>query len=243
MSVRPVFPPVHDATPLVVSFYGDGKAAIGEALFDFFNTVPLFGPRSELCRIMTGWKSDKGSGWHNYTLLYDFLLRHRRFEVEHVFELGLGTNFTDMPNHRGPDASPGCSLRGWREYFPRAAIIGADIDRRVLFAEERIATFYVDQLDERAIADMWEAIGPQQFDLIVDDGMHLFESNSCFFQHSYDRLKRWGYYVIEDIIITDGNLRRFNEFFTAQGKPGVIVKIPNAYNTYDNCLGIFRGEA
>ncbi len=226
MSARPIFPSAHSAAPLVVAFYGDGRAAIGETLFDFFNTVPLFGRRGDLCQIMSQWKSDKGSGWHNYTLLYDFLFRHRRFEVERVFEVGI---------------AGGGSLRGWREYFPRAQIFGADIDRQALFSEERISTFFVNQTDPRAIADMWTAIGPQQFEIIIDDGMHNFEPNSCFFQHSYAYLKPCGYYIIEDIIITEENLQKYHKFFSETGKPGVIVKIPNAFNSYDNCVGIFRG--
>ena len=238
---RAMFPTAHHAQPLIVGFYGDGPALIGEALFDFFNTVPLSGPRTELCRIMTRFKSDKGSGWHNYTLLYDFLFRHRRFEVEHVFELGLGTNFTDVPSNCGPNASPGASLRGWREYFPQAKIFGADIDRRVLFSEDRISTFYVDQLSPEAIGEMWAAIGQEEFDIIIDDGLHLFESSSCFFRHSYGRLRKWGYYIIEDIVITDENLQKYHNHFADLSVSGVIVKIPNAYNNYDNCLGIFRG--
>ena len=241
MSARAIFPAMHGATPLVVSFYGDGAALVGEALFDFFNTVPLFGPRTELCRIMTELNSDKGFGRHNYTLLYDFLFRNRRFEVENVFELGLGTNFTDIPSNLGPNASPGASLRGWREYFPRAEIFGGDIDRRILFLEDRIYTFYVDQLDPQAINDMWSAIGPRQFDIIVDDGVHSFEGITCFFQGSYSRLKKHGYYIVEDIVCSKENLQRLHDFFSNLAAPGAIVKIPNAYNSYDNCLGIFRG--
>jgi hypothetical protein len=238
MTDREIFPAMHPATPLIVSFYGDGAALVGGALFDFFNVVPLFGPRTELCRIMTEFKSDKGSGRHNYTLLYDFLFRDLRFDVEHVFEVGLGTNFTDIPSSRGPDASPGASLRGWREYFPRAQIIGADIDRRILFSEDRISTFYVDQFDPQAITEMWAAIDQTEFDIIVDDGRHLYEANSCFFQNSYGKLKKRGYYIIEDI--SDPELPNFHNFFTGLAVPGVIVKIPHASNHYDNCLGIFR---
>ena len=46
---------------------------------------------------------------------------------------------------------PGASLRVWRDYFPNAIIYGADIDKDILFAEERIKTFYIDQLDPVAI--------------------------------------------------------------------------------------------
>jgi hypothetical protein len=228
------------AAPLVVSFYGSGAALIGEALFDFFNTVPLFGPRCDLCRIMTQYGSDKGDGWHNYTLLYDFLFRRRRFEVRKVFEVGLGTNNVDVPSNRGPDGSPGASLRGWRDYFPEAEIFGADIDRRVLFSEPRISTFYVDQLDPAAIAAMWNEIGQTDFDIIVDDGLHTFEANSCFLLHSFHRLRNFGYYVIEDIVMSRENLQKFHDFFFNLPLHGVLLRLPNAHNGLDNCLAIFR---
>jgi hypothetical protein len=231
----------HPASPLVISFYGDGGSMIGEPLFHFFNTVPIFGPRTELCHIMTRHGSDKGSGWHNYTMLYHSLLYQRRFEITNIFELGLGTNFTDIPFNRGPGASPGASLRGWREYFPWAQIVGADIDRRVLFAEERISTLYVDQLDKNAIAEMWAAAGEEgQFDIVIDDGLHTFEANTCFFENSYKYVRKCGYYVIEDIVLDQANLQRFHEYFRKLNVCGTLVRIPNPYNTYDNCLAIFR---
>ena len=72
-----IFPRSHNAWPLVVSFYGDGERWLGHALLDFFDSAALTGPMTELCQIMTKEGSDKGSGWHNYTLLYHFLFRHR----------------------------------------------------------------------------------------------------------------------------------------------------------------------
>ena len=37
----------------------------------------------------------------------------------------------------------------WKEYFSNAEIYGADIDKNVLFFENRIKTYHVDQLDEK----------------------------------------------------------------------------------------------
>jgi hypothetical protein len=54
----------------------------------------------------------------------------------------------------GRTGTPGASLRAWRDYFPNAEIYGADIDREILFEEERISAFYVNQLSESAILKM-----------------------------------------------------------------------------------------
>src|SRR5208283_4067001 len=99
--------------------------------------------------------SDKGKGWHNYTLLYHSMFEQSRSQIKTIFELGIGTNFTDVASNMGPAGTPGASLRGWRNYFPNAEIYGADVDQRVLFSEPRISTFYVNQLETGSIRDLW----------------------------------------------------------------------------------------
>jgi SAM-dependent methyltransferase len=147
--------------------------------------------------------SDKGSAnitnsWHNYTTLYHSLLKGQ--EVHRVFELGLGTTDVSIPNNMGPNGKPGASLRGWAEYFPQARIFGADIDKRILFEEGRIKTYYCDQLDRIAIRSMWLRADLQEgFDLIVDDGLHRYDANVCFFENSIHKLQTGGLYIIEDI--------------------------------------------
>ena len=237
------FPTAHYARPLIFSFYGDGEALLGNKLLDFFNTVPIFGRKTELCRIMTECGSDKGSGWHNYTLLYDFLFGQRRREIERVFELGIGTNFQDMPSNMGAMGRPGASLRGWRNYFPAAKIVGADIDRRILFSDDRISTHYLDQLNPQTITAMWEQIEPGYIDVIIDDGLHTPEANACFMRNSIQKLRPGGYFIIEDIVLSQENLGRYHQFFSGAGYSGVMFRLPSAQNYYDNCLGIFTTSA
>jgi glycosyltransferase involved in cell wall biosynthesis len=231
----------HHARRLIVAFYGSGEETVGRLLLDFFDTVPLFGRRSELCRIMTEQGSDKGAGWHNYTLLYDFLLRPRRYETERLFELGIGAIDPQVPPNIGISGRPGASLRAWRQYFPQAYIFGADIDKRSLFSEERISCYYVDQTNDQEIESLWQMISPpRQFDVMIDDGLHTFSANSCFMRNSIKMLRKYGFYVIEDIIHTQENLELYHDFFTDLGVPGAILRLPNLYNSYDNCLAIFR---
>lgn len=234
-----VFPRDHNAAPLV-SFYGNGERYFGGVLAAFFDKVVITGPRTNLCRIMTKEGSDKGSGWHNYTLLYHWLWRRCRDKITSLFELGLGTNYPDIPMHMGVDGIPGASLRGWHRYFSQAQIVGADIDKRILFSKERIDTFHVDQLDERSIKALWQRCPPLDFDIMIDDGIHGFEANTRFFINSIFKLKLNGYYIIEDIEIDPDNLNRYHEFFAMSKASGVIVKLPNPVNNEDNCLGIFR---
>jgi predicted O-methyltransferase YrrM len=92
----------------------------------------------------------------------------------------------------------GASLRVWSEIFPNANIYGADIDKTILFNEDRIKTYYCDERDLNSIKSMWENIDVK-FDIIIDDGIHEFNDNIRFFEYSIHKLNHNGYYIIEDI--------------------------------------------
>ena len=49
--------------------------------------------------------------------------------------------------------------------FPKANIYGGDIDKEILFKDERIETFYVDQRNSEQIKSMWSKIN-KKFDII-----------------------------------------------------------------------------
>ncbi len=105
--------------------------------------------------------SDKGSltdanqsySWsaHSYADYYTQIFSHCRNSVNKVFECGLGTNNPNLLSSMGINGKPGASLRVWRDYFPNAQIYGADIDTEILFSEERIQTYYIDQLNPVSI--------------------------------------------------------------------------------------------
>jgi hypothetical protein len=112
----------------------------------------------------------------------------------------------------GVSGKPGASLRVWRDFFPNAMVYGADIDKDILFEEDRIKTFYIDQLDPEVIKKFWDTVGSVNFDFMIDDGLHTFEAGSTLFIHSIDRLTNDGIYIIEDIGQTD--LLRYKDFFS-----------------------------
>ena len=143
--------------------------------------------------------SDKGLGWHNYTVLYDKLFEGIRYNDLRIFELGIGTNNVALPSNMGPNGTPGASLRGWKEYFPNSLVFGADIDSDILFSEDRIQTFYCDQTNPCSISQMWGTI-PENFDIMIDDGLHKYDANVTFFENSIYKLNRGGFYIIEDVL-------------------------------------------
>jgi hypothetical protein len=139
--------------------------------------------------------SDKAS-YHDYHYFYASILDEVD-KVSAVLEIGLGTNNVGVVSHMGERGRPGASLRAFRDYLPNALIYGADIDRKILFREERISTVFVDQTRPSAFAEL-RAIDAR-FDLIIDDGLHSPDANANTLAFALGKLKPGGWCVIEDI--------------------------------------------
>jgi SAM-dependent methyltransferase len=142
--------------------------------------------------------SDKANS-HNYHFLYGPILKNRS-EISAVLEIGLGTNNTDVVSNMGEQGKPGASLRAFRDFLPKAYIYGADIDRRVLFEEERIGTYFVDQTAPDSFEELKKHL-PESFDLIIDDGLHSVDANVATLAFALPLLKKGGFAVIEDIAL------------------------------------------
>ena len=182
-------------TPQVRDF---GAPLASSRLAIKLQNVNLFAP-TNMCRVMTKYGSDKGRMLY-YTTVYSALFKERGDQPLRIFELGLGTNNPGAPSNMGVFGVPGASLRGWRELFPHALVYGADIDRRILFQEDRIKTFYCDQLDRSSIRELWSHPELQAgVDIIIEDGLHTFEANVSFLEGALDHLRPGGIYVTEDI--------------------------------------------
>lgn len=138
--------------------------------------------------------SDKPN--HDYHLLYGAILATR--DCTALLEVGLGTTDVRFVSHMHGLGRPGSSLRAFRDFLPDARIYGADIDRSVLFEEDRIATFFVDQTDPSSFSAL-AACMPTEFDLIIDDGLHAPNANLATLTFGLGQLKVGGCLVIEDI--------------------------------------------
>ena len=166
-----------------------------------FSYITNSNSNSKLTELMNYYGSDKGgkNNHHNYANFYSEIFFHRRNEIKSFLEIGLGTNNVNLPSNMGIDGVPLASLRAWRDYFKNAQIYGADIDKSILKNEERIKTFFVDQTNPESIKKLFNSIGELKFDIILEDGLHEYNANICFFENSIDYLKNNGIYIIEDI--------------------------------------------
>jgi SAM-dependent methyltransferase len=140
----------------------------------------------------------------------------------------------------GHNGRPGASLFGWSEFFHNSHIFGADIDSNILFNTDKIKTFYCDQTNSEIIKNMWNEPALQDnFNIIIEDGLHKFNANVCFFENSIHKLKPNGYFIIEDIIKNEEYLfeNKIKEW-ECQYKDCLftLLKIPSLTNNIDNTL-------
>lgn len=142
--------------------------------------------------------SDKASN-HNYHLLYAWIIANLENQAMHVMEIGLGTNNTDTPSNMGKFGRPGASLRAWRDYSKKSDVIGLDIDGRVLFTEERIRTYQLDQTDNNSWETLSRSVESNSINLLIDDGLHSPEANLKSLIHGPRYISKGGFLVIEDI--------------------------------------------
>jgi hypothetical protein len=212
-------------------------------LVDNLRGVNVFAPTA-MCRIMTRYGSDKGNSWHNYTAVYSHLFAKLRDREIRIFELGICRKDPQVPSSGGGDGRPGASLRAWREIFPRAMIFGADIDRDVLFAEDRIQTFYCDQLDSGAVGALWaEPALRDDMDIIIEDGLHTFPASLSFLAGSLEHVSVGGIYIVEDISRQD--LQMWHKQLPVYASDFVnfdfvLAELPSDNNDYDNNLLIIK---
>jgi hypothetical protein len=184
-------------------------------------------------------EKDTRYGWkaHTYTSVYFSLFNHCKNEIKLIFECGIGSNNSNYISNMGLGGKSGASLRVWRDYFKNSLIYGADIDKEILFEEDRIKTFYVDQLNEHSIKEMWSNINKSNFDIIFDDGLHSFEAGITMFLNSFDKLRKNGIYIIEDVNFK--YLKKIEDILSKYN-PEIIVLNDNNTKHENNNLILIR---
>lgn len=196
---------------------------------------------TDLCSCYEKYGSDK-STWHNYSSLYKKIFDSFKEKSINFLEVGLGTNYTDIPSNMGNNGKPGASLYAVSELYPLWNIIGLDIDKRVLFQDQdkKISTFFVDQMNPSTIKELMqtEHFLNKKFDIIIDDGLHTFLANKIFFDNAFELLSDDGIYIIEDIL--NSELKEFKAYFEEIKEQIKInfylVELKHSKNIFDNNL-------
>jgi len=94
----------------------------------------------------------------------------------------------------------GDSLLYWRDEFPKATIVGLDLNKvTVDDPSGRIKIYQGKQQDEALLAKIAAECAPDGFDVIIDDGSHIGHYTRLSFWYLFkNALKKNGLYFIED---------------------------------------------
>jgi len=167
---------------------------------------------TELCNLLYKYHSDKCPRiLHTYSPYYFELLKPIQRDVKNLLEIGVGNNSLMSPLV-GAKYTAGASLRAWRDFFPNACIFSIDIQREVLFEEDRIKCFYADQSCLKSLRKFISLLKEDSkqpdllFDIIIDDGSHVLNHARNSLIALYPYLRTGGFYIIEDIKNTEIHL-------------------------------------
>lgn len=134
---------------------------------------------------------------HNYHNFYSSLFDDPE-EVKNVFEIGLGTPNLNVISNMGVNGKPGSSLRAFRDFFTSAKIYGADVDKEVLFEEDGISTFWVDQTNIESLKEVFSKL-THKLDLVIDDGLHSPQANLNTLVSALPHVEVGGWFIVEDV--------------------------------------------
>ena len=144
--------------------------------------------------------SDKSGPNHRYDLVYHPIFEELGFNnTLNILEIGLGTNNVSFVSSMGLGGRPGASLFSYKKLFPNAQIYGADVDKGILFEQERIKTSFVDQLRLSTFMDMHSSFNKPAYNLFIEDGLHSITASLNSLIFSLKTVQKNGYIVLEDL--------------------------------------------
>jgi len=127
-------------------------------------------------------------GVHRYTPHYERHLGHLKHESFTMLEIGIGGYRRQRQG--------GASLRMWKWFFPKANIVGLDIEDKSFVDGNRITTYKGSQVDEAILRRIVEEQGAPM--VVIDDGSHRPEHIRETFRILLPLLPDNAIYIIED---------------------------------------------
>jgi len=143
--------------------------------------------RMDLTQLAQEFGSDKW-GTHRYTPHYERHFAHLRDREMLVLELGIGGY--------AREGQGGASLKMWKWFFPRARVVGVDLQDKSFVDEPRIRTFQGSQTDRKLMRRIVKRFGAPT--IVIDDGSHQSPHVITSFEILFPMLADGGIYVIED---------------------------------------------
>ncbi len=141
-----------------------------------------------LTELAQEFRTDKW-GVHRYTPHYQRHLEHLRGEEFTLLEIGVGGYSWA--------GKGGASLKMWKHFFPKAQIVGLDIEDKSFVDRARIRTVQGSQVDEAVLRGIFDDAG--EIKVVIDDGSHRPEHIRETFRIVFPLLPDGGIYAIEDV--------------------------------------------
>jgi hypothetical protein len=127
-------------------------------------------------------------GAHRYAQHYEHHFGKFKHDDFTLFEIGIGGYSREKLG--------GASLRMWKAFFPKAQIIGLDLEDKSFVVEPRIATYQGSQTNEPLLRTIVSSA--KNLRVIVDDGSHRPAHIRRTFEILFPLLPAGGLYAIED---------------------------------------------
>lgn len=194
-------------------------------LIDFDTVFPVTQKSREIGALFDKNGSDKTS--HGYERIYSkFFDSYQDVKLIQLLEIGIGTNSHGLISSMGRNGKPGASLITFAEFDSRINVTGADIDRKILFTANRVKCFFIDQTELESYYALASQVGINQFDFIIDDGLHSTEANLNSLIFAQNHLAPGGYLIIEDI--PDNSLPLWNVVIGIMRSKGHEISVTRA---------------
>ncbi|MBV9995234.1 MAG: class I SAM-dependent methyltransferase [Caulobacteraceae bacterium] len=165
-----------------------------------------WGAGSDLERLVAAHQGDRLFKWRHYYEVYERHFGRRRGRPITLLEIGVAN---------------GGSLALWRKYFgPQAQLVGVDIEPDCRqYAGPGVAIAIGSQGDPEFLRRLAAEHGP--FDIVIDDGSHIYEHQRVTFETLFPHIKADGLYVCEDL---HTSYRTDGEFGGGLRRPGTFVE-------------------
>lgn len=148
-------------------------------------------------------KADQG-----FLKIYDKLWTPIRYDPIKLLEIGVYN---------------GNSMRTWCEYFPNATIVGIEKNDANPMSVDRAEVWFGNQSDIDFLQKVIEEYG--DFDIIVDDGGHIWAEQLASFIYLIHFVKPGGMYIIEDLQTS------FDRFWQKENEISMLEYLKNTVNT------------
>jgi hypothetical protein len=159
--------------------------------------------------------TDKAIG-HKFTEFYDKKFSSIRNDNLKILEIGIWK---------------GESLKMWKDYFPNSEIYGVDITNLKHLEEDRVFIEQADQTDVNKMNDIFSSV---KFDIIIDDGGHSMYQQQLSLVSMLHRLKRGGFYIVEDLHTSLGYHYFYNNDLSKKTTLELISNFSNKVENFDN---------